>query len=253
MPSSATASWAGAKLGYASDLDLVFLYDDAAPEAAEHYARLAQRINTWLGSTTAAGVLYETDLRLRPDGASGLLVSSVEAFSQYQHSHAWTWEHQALTRARYVAGDAAVGAAFERIRCDILTQPRDPAKLREDVLAMRQKMHDGHPNRSDLFDLKHDAGGIVDVEFMVQYLVLAHAAQHPELTRNSGNLALLKLAAELELIPASDAEAVRNAYREFRRLQHALRLQSAQTARVEPAQVAEHAAAVRRLWHTLFG
>lgn len=243
----------GREMGYASDLDLVFLYDDPAPAAAEHYARLAQRINTWLGSTTAAGVLYETDLRLRPDGAAGLLVSSVEAFSQYQHSHAWTWEHQALTRARFVAGDAAVGAAFERIRCDILTRPHDIAKLREDVLAMRRKMHDGHPNRSELFDLKHDAGGIVDVEFMVQYLVLAHAAHHPELTRNSGNLALLKLAAEMELIPASDAEAVRSAYREFRRLQHALRLQSAQTARVEPTQIADHAAAVRRLWRTLFG
>ncbi|GCB02131.1 glutamate-ammonia-ligase adenylyltransferase [Sulfuriferula multivorans] len=243
----------GREMGYASDLDLVFLYDDPAPAAAEHYARLAQRINTWLGSTTSAGILYETDLRLRPDGAAGLLVSSVEAFSQYQHGHAWTWEHQALTRARYVAGDTAVGAAFERIRYDILTQPRDPAKLREDVLAMRRKMHDGHPNRSDLFDLKHDAGGIVDVEFMVQYLVLAHAAHHPELTRNSGNLALLRLAAGLELIPAGDAEAVRNAYREFRRLQHALRLQSAQTARTEPMQVADHAAAVRRLWGTLFG
>ncbi|BBP05295.1 glutamate-ammonia-ligase adenylyltransferase [Sulfuriferula plumbiphila] len=243
----------GREMGYASDLDLVFLYEDPAPAAAEHYARLAQRINTWLGSTTAAGVLYETDLRLRPDGTSGLLVSSVEAFSQYQHSHAWTWEHQALTRARYVAGDAAVGAAFERIRCDILTQPRDPARLREDVLAMRQKMHAGHPNHSDLFDLKHDAGGIVDVEFMVQYLVLAHAARHRELTRNSGNIALLRLAAELELIPASDAEAVRSAYRELRRLQHALRLHGIQTARIEPMQVAGHAAAVRRLWRTLFG
>ncbi|MES2408565.1 MAG: bifunctional [glutamate--ammonia ligase]-adenylyl-L-tyrosine phosphorylase/[glutamate--ammonia-ligase] adenylyltransferase [Pseudomonadota bacterium] len=242
----------GREMGYASDLDLVFLYDDPAPAAAEHYARLAQRINTWLGSTTAAGVLYETDLRLRPDGASGLLVSSIEAFSQYQHSHAWTWEHQALTRARHVAGDADVGARFERIRCDILTQPRDTAKLREDVLVMRQKMHDGHPNHSALFDLKHDAGGIVDVEFMVQYLVLAHAAHHPELTRNSGNIALLKLAAELKLISDHDAEAVRSAYREFRRLQHALRLQSAQTARIELKQVADHAAAVKQLWRMLF-
>ena len=243
----------GRELGYASDLDMVFLYDDDAPDAAEHYARLAQRINTWLGSTTSAGVLYETDLRLRPDGASGLLVSSVAAFTDYQQQHAWTWEHQALTRARFVAGDADVGAAFERIRCAILTQPRDVAKLREEILAMRQKMHDGHPNPSGLFDLKHDAGGIVDVEFMVQFLVLAHAAQHRELTRNSGNLALLKTAAELGLIPAGAAEAVRDAYREFRRLQHALRLQSAQTARVQAAQIAPHTDAVRQLWNTLFG
>jgi glutamate-ammonia-ligase adenylyltransferase len=243
----------GRELGYASDLDMVFLYDDDAPDAAEHYARLAQRINTWLGSTTSAGVLYETDLRLRPDGASGMLVSSIAAFTEYQQTHAWTWEHQALTRARFVAGDASVGEAFERIRCAILTQPRDVTALREEIRVMRQKMHDGHPNRTALFDLKHDSGGIVDVEFMVQYLVLAHAATHPQLTRNSGNLALLKAAAELGLIPADAAEAVRDAYRTFRRLQHALRLQSAQTARVEPASVAEPAAAVRQLWQTLFG
>jgi glutamate-ammonia-ligase adenylyltransferase len=118
---------------------------------------------------------------------------------------------------------------------------------------MRQKMHDGHPNRSALFDLKHDSGGIVDVEFMVQYLVLAHAATHTQLTRNSGNLALLKAAAELMLIPTDQADAVRDAYRCFRHLQHALRLQGAQTARVTPADVADHTAAVRQLWHTLFG
>ncbi|MEQ1667975.1 MAG: bifunctional [glutamate--ammonia ligase]-adenylyl-L-tyrosine phosphorylase/[glutamate--ammonia-ligase] adenylyltransferase, partial [Sulfuriferula sp.] len=243
----------GRELGYASDLDMVFLYQDNAPDAAEHYARLAQRINTWLSSTTAAGILYETDLRLRPDGASGLLVSSVEAFSDYQQRHAWTWEHQALTRARFVAGDREVGELFEPIRCQILTQVRDAEKLRDDIRAMRQKMHDGHPNRTALFDLKHDAGGIVDVEFMVQYLVLAHSAQHRALTDNVGNLALLDVAAQLGLIDAAMAEQVRAAYRQFRQLQHSLRLQGADTARVDYAQVAPHAEAVKALWMRVFG
>lgn len=243
----------GRELGYASDLDMVFLYQDDAPDAAEHYARLAQRINTWLSSTTGAGVLYETDLRLRPDGASGLLVSSVEAFSDYQRNHAWTWEHQALTRARFVAGDAAVGALFEPIRRDILTLPRDLAQLRADVLMMRQKMHDGHPNHSKLFDIKHDAGGIIDVEFIVQYLVLAYSSAHAELTANAGNLALLKMAAELGLIAAAPAEAVRDAYRQFRQLQHSLRLQGADAARVDMATITAHADAVKTLWAQVFG
>ncbi|MCA1978868.1 MAG: bifunctional [glutamate--ammonia ligase]-adenylyl-L-tyrosine phosphorylase/[glutamate--ammonia-ligase] adenylyltransferase, partial [Thiobacillus sp.] len=205
----------GKELGYASDLDLVFLFDDDDERAQEIYARLAQRINTWLGTTTSTGVLYETDLRLRPDGASGLLVSSTDAFRAYQTQHAWTWEHQALTRARFVCGDAAIGQAFEAIRRDILCLPRDAAKLREDVLAMRQKMHDGHPNGSGLFDLKHDAGGIVDVEFCVQYLILRDCRRHPELADNVGNIALLLRAGDAGLIPADIARAAADAYREL--------------------------------------
>jgi glutamate-ammonia-ligase adenylyltransferase len=158
----------GKELGYASDLDIIFLYDDATPGAGEVYARFGQRISNWLNSLTSAGLLYETDLRLRPDGASGLLVSSVEAFENYQTAKAWTWEHQALTRARFCAGDAAIGEAFHRIRIGILRQQRDLAKLREEVIAMRVKMRDGHANNTGLFDIKHDAGGIVDVEFIVQ-------------------------------------------------------------------------------------
>ena len=238
----------GRELGYASDLDLVFLYRDDAPDAAEHYARLAQRINTWLASVTAAGALYEIDLRLRPDGASGLLVSSVEAFQDYQTRHAWTWEHQALTRARFVAGDATVGTMFERIRIDILTQRRDPEKLRRDVLAMRCKIQDGHPNPSALFDLKYGAGGMVDIEFMVQYLVLAHGANWPILTGNIGNLSLLHRSAELGLIAAAEADAVADAYRHFRRLQHALRLQGVDMPRVPVGDVAAHVATVKSVW-----
>ncbi len=242
----------GRELGYASDLDLVFLYRDDAPDAAEHYARLAQRINTWLSSVTAAGTLYEIDLRLRPDGASGLLVSSVDAFRDYQTRHAWTWEHQALSRARFVAGDAVVGAMFEQIRIDILTQRRDLKKLRENVLAMRRKIQDGHPNPSALFDLKYGAGGMVDIEFMVQYLVLAHSVDYRILTGNSGNLDLLQRAAELGLIAADEAAAVADAYRQFRRQQHTLRLQGVDKARSPFAEVAEHIAAVMSVWTGLF-
>ncbi len=175
----------GRELGYASDLDLIFLYDDDHPDAQENYARLAQRINTMLSSYTSSGRLYETDLRLRPNGASGLLVSSVAAFAKYQLDEAWVWEHQALTRARFSAGDTQIGVAFENIRQQVLCQSRDLATLRKEILDMRQKMHDGHPNDSELFDIKHDSGGMVDIEFIVQYLVLAYAHLYPQLTGNS--------------------------------------------------------------------
>ncbi|OGS81493.1 MAG: bifunctional glutamine synthetase adenylyltransferase/deadenyltransferase [Gallionellales bacterium GWA2_59_43] len=241
----------GKELGYASDLDLIFLYDDDHPDAQENYARLAQRINTVLGSHTASGRLYETDLRLRPNGASGLLVSSITAFEEYQRSQAWVWEHQALTRARFSAGDAEVGAAFERIRREVLCQPRDLDTLRKEILAMRQKMLDGHPNDSGLFDIKHDRDGMVDIEFMVQYLVLAHAHAYPQLTANIGNLALLKLAGELQLIPAELAERVRELYRTLRQTQHRMRLNSSSTCRIEQGVI--DSGACRELWMELFG
>ena len=240
----------GKEMGYASDLDMIFLYDDGHPDAQENYARLGQRINTMLSSYTSSGRLYETDLRLRPNGASGLLVSTVEAFAEYQQKQAWMWEHQALTRARFSAGDTEVGAAFENIRRQVLCQPRDLATLREEILTMRQKMLDGHPNDTDLFDIKHDRGGMVDIEFMVQYLVLAYAHQHPQLTANIGNLALLKLAGELGLIPTDLAEQTRTLYRTLRQAQHRIRLNSQLPCRVEHGQI--EVAACRKLWEVLF-
>ena len=242
----------GKELGYASDLDLVFLYDDDNAHAGEIYARLAQRINTWLGTLTATGVLYEVDMRLRPDGASGLLVSSLAAFREYQSQHAWTWEHQALTRARFVCGDATIGAAFESLRRELLCKPRDLDKLRSEVIAMREKMHTGHPNPSKLFDLKHDRGGIVDVEFCVQYLVLAYAHAHTELADNVGNIALLKRAAELNVIADSIALPAADAYRELRREQHRIKLAGAELGRVPAEKMAESVSAVRALWSTIF-
>jgi len=243
----------GKELGYASDLDLVYLHDDPTPEAGQVYAKLGTRLNTWLSARTAAGMLFETDLRLRPNGDAGLLVPSIEAFRKYQFESAWLWEHQALTRARFIAGDPAIGAHFEAIRHDVLCQRRDREKLRTEVLSMRQKMRDNLASGGgDLFDLKQDAGGLVDVEFAVQYLILAHACEHPELTGNLGNIALLRIAAACALVPAGLAEAVRDAYREYRHLQHLRRLNH-QDSRILAAPQRERIAAVRALWKHLFG
>lgn len=242
----------GKEMGYASDLDLVFLYDDDHDDAPEVYARLAQRLNQWLTLRTGAGVLFETDLRLRPDGASGLLVSSVEAFREYQGKSAWTWEHQALSRARFCAGDAAVGAGFEHVRRAILGMQRDTQKLKDDVLDMRRQLQEGHPNHSDLFDIKHDRGGMIDIEFIVQYLVLAHCNRFPALAANDGNIALLGIAARHGLIDSALAEGVQVAYRMLRRRQHALRLAGEKYARVPRESLAPHIQATLALWHAVF-
>ncbi|HKW79688.1 MAG TPA: bifunctional [glutamate--ammonia ligase]-adenylyl-L-tyrosine phosphorylase/[glutamate--ammonia-ligase] adenylyltransferase, partial [Casimicrobiaceae bacterium] len=242
----------GKELGYASDLDLVFLYQEAGDAAPQVYARLAHRLTTWLTSATAAGRLYDTDLRLRPDGEAGLPVSSVAAFRSYQRDTAWTWEHQALTRARFVAGDAGIGGAFEREREAVLRLARDPLRLAADIVAMRSRMHAGHPNRSALFDVKHDPGGMVDVEFAVQFLVLAYSHTHPELTRNAGNIGLLDEASRLGLLRGEVAADAAGAYREYRRLQHTLRLQGAAEARVDAAPQAERRDAVAALWRQVF-
>ncbi|OZI79719.1 MULTISPECIES: bifunctional [glutamate--ammonia ligase]-adenylyl-L-tyrosine phosphorylase/[glutamate--ammonia-ligase] adenylyltransferase [Bordetella] len=243
----------GKELGYASDLDLVFLFDDPREDAAEVYAKLGRRMTSWLSTMTSSGRLYETDLRLRPDGEAGLLAVSVEAFEQYQLKHAWPWEHQALTRARYAAGDTAVGARFERIRAEVLVQPRDTAALRREVLAMRDKISAGHPNHSGDFDLKHDRGGMVDVEFVTQYLVLCHAGTHRVLVNNLGNIALLRLAGEAGLIPAELAQRAGDAYRTLRRTQHQLRLQGTEKARVPQDQLVDERAAVDALWRAVLG
>ena len=243
----------GKELGYASDLDLVFLHDDPNEIATGRYAKVAQKLITWLTTITAAGTLYDIDIRLRPDGVSGLMVSSLSSFRRYQHEHAWTWEHQALTRARFVAGDPAIGAAFEALRNQFLRLPRDHAKLAADVVDMRRKMAAGHPNRTALFDLKHDAGGMVDVEFAVQFLVLAFAHDHPGLCGNLGNISLLRMAGDRGLVDAQAALAAADAYRDFRRLQHQIRLTGAPNARVDADSQVERRSAVLALWTQVFG
>ena len=243
----------GRELGYASDLDIIFLYDDDAPQAGEVYARFAQRINNWFNSLTSAGLLYETDLQLRPDGNSGLLVSSVTAFRDYQLNKAWVWEHQAITRARFVAGDCHIGVAFERIRIEVMTQSRDMDSLRLEVMGMRAKMRAAQHLSATEFDIKHSVGGIIDVEFLVQFLVLAHAQQYPQLTDNIGNIALLRMLATLNVIDPDLAEKNVVAYREFRHIQHRLKLQGASHLRVALSEVSNYATSVSALWQQVFG
>lgn len=242
----------GKELGYASDLDIIFLYDDDSSEAGEIYARFAQRINNWFNSLTSAGLLYETDMQLRPDGNSGLLVSNVTAFKEYQMQKAWVWEHQAITRARFVAGDKLIGEAFEKIRIEVMTQQRDLAQLKTEVQSMREKMRSAQHIEANMFDIKHSVGGIIDVEFLVQYLVLAHARQYPQLTGNIGNIGLLRLLASLNIIDQDLAGNVVLAYRDYRHTQHMLKLQGAAHLRVEMSAVREHATAVRTLWQKVF-
>lgn len=249
----------GKELGYASDLDLIFLYDDADDAAAEAYATFTRRLITWLTTATGAGTLFDVDLRLRPNGESGLLITDLDAFRRYQlregdaANTAWVWEHQALTRARFCAGDEQIGARFEAIREQVLTMPREPGALAAEIVAMRDRVEAGHPNRSALFDLKHDRGGMVDIEFVVQYWVLLHAARDPELIRNTGNIALLREVARLGLLHPHEAEIVGNAYRTYRRLQHRLRLDGMEKARVPLEQIAAERDAVLRLWQRVFG
>jgi glutamate-ammonia-ligase adenylyltransferase len=252
----------GRELGYASDLDLAFVFDEGPDaQAAERNTALAtqlvRRLLVWLTTATSSGVLFEIDLRLRPNGNAGLLVTPIAAFERYQANTdghgAWVWEHQALTRARACAGDRALGAAIERVRAEVLARPRDRLALAAEVVAMRRRMLEGHANRSGRFDLKHDRGGMVDIEFVVQYLVLAHAHRHPQLLDNRGNIGLLGLAAALGLLDDALAQACAAAYRHYRRLQHALRLDGQQHARVERAAIGGEIAAVLGLWRTVLG
>lgn len=243
----------GKELGYASDLDLVFIHEDDDAEAQPVYSLLAQRLSGWLSTRTAAGLLFEIDLRLRPNGNAGLLVSSLSAFESYQRESAWVWEHQALTRARFAAGDQNLGERFESLRRKVLALPREPGALRQEVRSMRQKMLEGHPNKSSQFDIKHDRGGMVDIEFIVQFLVLAHAATHPELLDNAGNIALLERAARAGLIPQDAAHRCAQAYRDYRKRQHLLRLNEARYARVPPQELAEQRISVQGLWSQLIG
>lgn len=248
----------GKELGYASDLDLIFLYDDTDDNAPEIYSAFTRRLISWLTTATGAGTLFDIDLRLRPNGESGLLVTDLDSFRRYQlregdaANTAWVWEHQALTRARFCAGDARIGAQFEAIRAQVLTTPREAATLAQEIIDMRQRVEDGHPNPTDLFDLKHDRGGMVDIEFLVQYWVLLHAARNPELIRNTGNIALLREVSRFGLMSEDEALTIGAAYRAYRKLQHQLRLDGMDKARVEPARVAVQRDAVRRLWERVF-
>ncbi len=245
----------GKELGYGSDLDIVFVYEDEHEQAPEIYAAFVRKLINWLTIKTAEGDLFEIDTALRPNGNSGLLVTSFEAYTRYQQRRgsntAWTWEHQAMTRARFVLGSEALRARFELVRESVITAPRDAALLRDEIVTMRGKVRSAHPVRGGKFDVKHSEGGMVDAEFAVQFLVLSHAEGHPELVPNVGNIALLQRAEGAGLLPAGVGLKAADAYRELRRIQHRARLNEEPT-QVEPGVLDEQRSAIRQLWQAVF-
>ena len=266
----------GKELGYGSDLDIVFVYEDEDENASEIYATFVRKLITWLTVKTGEGDLYEIDTALRPNGNAGLLVTSFDAFERYQLQRgtntAWTWEHQAMTRARFVMEGEAFGPSpaaqpdqpaeahpkpslrerFNAVREAVITAERDHAALANEVRAMRLKIRSARPVRGELFDVKHSAGGMVDVEFAVQYLVLAHSRDHPELRPNLGNTKLLRIAEAAGLLPEGMGEAASMAYRELRILQHRARLDET-TTQIDKTRVQAAAAVVRTLWLQVLG
>lgn len=228
----------GLELGFGSDLDLVFLHDscggsqqtdgEKSIDNSMFYARLAQKFVHFMSTATPAGVLYEIDLRLRPNGSSGVLVTGMEAFGNYQRGDAWTWEHQALMRARMVLGSESLRQQFEQTRLGVLAQRRSASELREAVASMRERMRVSlGSNKSDSMHLKQDAGGVADIEFIVQYLVLAHSAEYPELLRYTDNIRVLDVVERIQLMAEPDVCLLRDSYLELRDRLHRLALQEA--------------------------
>jgi glutamate-ammonia-ligase adenylyltransferase len=193
---------------------------------------------------------------LRPNGNSGLLTTSFASYEKYQlgrgSNTAWTWEHQAMTRARYVLGAPELGARFDGVREAVITAPRDVEALKGEIVAMREKVRAAHPVKAQLFDVKHSPGGMVDAEFAVQFLVLSQSAAHPELIPNVGNIALLQRAEEAGLLPPGVGQRAASAYRELRRAQHQLRLDEAST-QVPLTTLAAERDAMLALWRAVFG
>ncbi|MDD2918208.1 bifunctional [glutamate--ammonia ligase]-adenylyl-L-tyrosine phosphorylase/[glutamate--ammonia-ligase] adenylyltransferase [Rhodoferax sp.] len=245
----------GKELGYGSDLDLVFVFDDNDDNAPEVYAALVRKLINWLTVKTGEGDLYEIDTALRPNGNAGLLITSFDAYANYQQQRgsntAWTWEHQAMTRARCVLGDAAMRARFDAVRQAVITAPRDASGLRAEIAAMRSRMASAQPVASDKFDIKYSAGGMIDAEFVMQFLVLSQSGAHPELMANAGNIALLERAEILGLLPAGVGHRAASAYRAMRQVQHHARLNETSTQLAAQDMQAERDA-ILALWHTVF-
>ena len=252
----------GWELGYGSDLDLVFLHDSRSGEQQtngpkvldniEFFTRLAQRVINILSIPTTSGMLYQVDTRLRPSGASGLIVSSIDGFAQYQEQNAWTWEHQALLRARPVAGDPDVGQFFNQVRRAVLGRPRDAAKLRQDIASMRGRMREEQKHAGSDFDLKQDPGGLTDMEFLVQYWVLAHAHEHPALLDWPDNIRNLESLVSTGVISAETGNLVSDTYRDFRRRLHRLTLEG-RPARLPPYEVEPARQSIQELWQKTLG
>ena len=245
----------GKELGYGSDLDIVFVYQDADERAQEVYAGFVRKLINWFTVKTAEGDLFEIDTALRPNGNSGLLVTTFDAYADYQQQRgsntAWTWEHQAMTRARYVVGDEPMRQRFDEVRRAVISAPRDVKLLKNEIMGMRNKVRAAHPVKADYFDVKHSPGGMVDAEFAVQYLVLMHASIYPELSDNVGNIALLLRAESVGLIPIGVGQSAAAAYRVLRRVQHKARLNEAPTQVQVPALMQEKQA-ILMLWQAVF-
>ena len=245
----------GKELGYGSDLDIVFVYEDEDERAQEVYAGFARKLINWFTVKTAEGDLFEIDTALRPNGGAGLLVTTFDAYAGYQQQRgsntAWTWEHQAMTRARFVMGDAQMRLRFDEVRRGVISAPRDEASLRTEIVSMRNRVRSAHPIKAGRFDVKHSVGGMVDAEFAVQYLVLVHTAAHTELADNVGNIALLQRAEAVGLVPPGVGVAASAAYRELRRVQHKARLNEEPT-QVPWATLENERAAISALWQAVF-
>ncbi|WP_210543390.1 bifunctional [glutamate--ammonia ligase]-adenylyl-L-tyrosine phosphorylase/[glutamate--ammonia-ligase] adenylyltransferase [Rhodoferax sp. PAMC 29310] len=246
----------GKELGYGSDLDIVFVFDDDDDRAGEVYGKLVRKLINWLTVKTGEGDLYEIDTALRPNGNSGLLVTSFEAYANYQQRRgsntAWTWEHQAMTRARFCQGDDALRQQFNAVRKAVIASPRVDGDLKAEITSMRDKVRAAHPVRGDHFDVKHSPGGMIDIEFVMQYLVLNNAEKHPELTDNAGNIALLERAEHAGLLPAGMGHAAASAYRALRRVQHEARLNE-QPTQVLLTELQPEREAGLSLWKAVFG
>jgi glutamate-ammonia-ligase adenylyltransferase len=245
------------EMSYASDTDIVFLHGGDSGVDATALVRLATTVNQWLTAPTAGGVLYQTDFRLRPYGADGLLVNSLAGFREYQLNAAWTWEHQALTRARFIAGSSDLAAGFTRLRREALTRSRDPETLRRDVLDMRGRIlasqqRSANSPGATTFDVKHSRGGVIDLEFIVQFLILRRGDQHPSLTEVGDNNTALIHASTLGLIPAGMARASAAAYSAYRLWMHRERLRGNEIVQVSLEEAKLHQAAVRELWAHVF-
>ena len=250
------------ELSYGSDLDMIFVYqssggadqtDGPQPIPDElFFARLGQRLIHILTARTPAGILYEVDMRLRPSGQSGTLVTQLAAFRDYQLNHAWTWEHQALVRARPVAGSPALAEAFAGVRREILCKSREPRALRAEVAAMRARMAAARaPAAPDLFDLKHGRGGIIDIEFMVQYWVLCWAHAHPALASKTDNISILEALDQAGLLEQGRMRLLTDAYRRYLSAEQRLKLMEREPL-ISAAEMAEYPQRVAALWHELF-
>jgi glutamate-ammonia-ligase adenylyltransferase len=245
----------GKELGYGSDLDIVFVYEDADERAQEVYGAFVRKLINWFTVKTAEGDLFEIDTALRPNGSSGLLVTTFAAYADYQQQRgsntAWTWEHQAMTRARFVMGEEHIAKQFEEVQRAVISAPRDESALKSEIVTMRNRVRSAHAIKSELFDVKHSPGGMVDAEFAVQYLVLMHSAKHPEMAHNVGNIALLQSAEKAGLLSHGVGFKAASAYRELRRVQHKARLNEEPT---QVSQAALHAEreAILALWAAVF-